>query len=85
MAIYLVTVDNNWTGSCAFLFEAEDLIGATIKATDFLSDLDKKIASKIDEKDVVTKIAAVQNMDAFFPDEAGVEKFLSEIEVHIED
>ena len=85
MAIFDVAIENEFCDQ-DFLFEADDFINATMKAVDFVAELDKKAAEKTGVTDLQpTTIKSVQDTGTLWANEQGLEKYLENVVVHQEE
>ena len=79
MAIFFVEVKSEFCDQ-DFLFEADDFISATMKAADFVAELDRKAAEKTGATDLQpTTIASIQDTGALWADEQGLGKFIENV------
>lgn len=82
MSLFFVAIENDFVEGQAFLFEADDLIGATMQALDFLRDLDCKTSEKIGEPEIApSRIVRVEDTRVLWPNAEGIEKYLETIVV----
>lgn len=80
MSIFVFTIDNDHIDGQPFITEAEDLIGATMAATDFVRQLDERTAKKLEEEGVrESRVLSVQDTRAMWANEAGIQKYLDEV------
>ena len=68
-----------------FLIEADDFVSATMKALDFLRELDSRVAKHLGEPVVDSKIITLNEIKAIWANEEGIQKCLERLEAHQED
>lgn len=77
MSIFVFTIDNDHIDGQPFIIEADDLIGATMAATDFVRQLDERTAKKLEEEGVrESRVLSVQDTRAFWANDEGIGKYL---------
>lgn len=80
MSIFFVTIENDFIEGQGFILEADDFVSATMKATDFLQELDRRMAEKLNESDrQPTKIMTINNTQSFWANEDGLQKYLDDV------
>lgn len=87
MSIFVFTIDNDHIDGQPFIIEADDLIAATMAATDFVRNLDEITAGRLEETGVrESRILSVQDTRAFWANDEGIGKYLDEVvQVHEEE
>ena len=66
--------------------EAEDFVSATMKALDFLKELDRKIAERDQVEDLPpTRIKTINDTGTLWMNEEGMEECLKNVVVHVEE
>ncbi len=68
-----------------FLIEADDFVSATMKALDFLRELDSRVAKHLGEPVVDSKIITLNEIKAIWANEEGIQKCLERLEARQED
>ena len=80
--IYTFTIANVF-GEQDFIWEDEEIVNALMKAVDVAAEIDRRINQKIDWDDgeVISKVLSVTETATLRPDEAGIEEFVSSLDI----
>lgn len=86
MGIFFVEVETDFSESETFVLEEDDFVNATMKALDFLRELDARTQKRFTDMEITpSKIKAIQSTGARWMTEDGIQKCVDEIVVYQDD